>query len=66
MIKTGVRCSFCRFETDWEGRRGSARPGGWRERRTFYILLLDAINRRKEQPTMVNIFSLFPLNKSYH
>jgi len=41
-------------------RGGSSRPGGWRERRTFYISLFDSINRRNEQPTTVNIIFSSP------
>ena len=43
------------------GRGGNARPGGVRERRKFYIPLFDAINRRNEQPTTVNIIFSSPL-----
>jgi len=42
------------------GRGGSSRPGGGRKKRTFYNSLFDAINRRNEQPTAVNIIFSSP------
>jgi len=41
---------------DLKIRGSSSRPGGWRDRRAFYIPIFDAINQQNEQPTTVNIF----------
>jgi len=37
------------------GRGDSSQSGGWREKRTFYIPLFDAIKQRNKLPTTVNI-----------
>ena len=48
------------FDFQRTGGGGSSRPGSWRERLTFYNPLFDAMNRRNEEPTMLNIIFSFP------